>query len=196
MRSVDAGALTVAQLQPGQVGLGLVGEEHLEAVAVVVGEAQLGAGMGVLASADRPRARWPVAQVDPAGQLAHLGIGTDLAVSVPGCSPAGLGLDQDRLAHMLVDRHAEGEADLALVQVPGQPAAGPGAVAAHQDRLGMGGNGELGQGQLDQCDQVTGITSGGVAWSQQAGQRLTGGLAAVQVGQQRVDTGWNPKVCL
>ena len=54
---LDAGALTVAQLQPGQVGVGLVGDEDLEAVPVVVAEAQLGAGVGVLAAADHPGAR-------------------------------------------------------------------------------------------------------------------------------------------
>jgi hypothetical protein len=53
----------MAQLQGGQVGVGLVGDEHLEAVPVGVGEAQLGAGMGVLAAADRPGA------LRPAGQL-------------------------------------------------------------------------------------------------------------------------------
>ena len=54
---LDPGALAVPQLQPGQVRVGLVGEEDLEAVPVVVAEAQLGAGVGVLAAADRPGAR-------------------------------------------------------------------------------------------------------------------------------------------
>jgi hypothetical protein len=51
---LDPSALAVPQLQPGDVGIGLVGEEDLEAVPVVVAEAQLGAGVGVLSSADRP----------------------------------------------------------------------------------------------------------------------------------------------
>ena len=46
---------------------------------------------------------------------------------------------------------------------------------------------ELGQGEVDQLDQVIGGAGGGVARPQQAGQRLPGRLAAVQVGQQRVE---------
>jgi hypothetical protein len=57
----------VPQLQPAQISVGLVSEQHLEAVSVVVGETQLRAGVGQLAAADRPGARWPVAKVDPAG---------------------------------------------------------------------------------------------------------------------------------
>jgi site-specific DNA recombinase len=68
----DAGALAVAQLQLGDVGLGLVGDKDLEAVPVEVGERQLGAGVGVLAAADRTGARRPGVQVDPAGQLHDL----------------------------------------------------------------------------------------------------------------------------
>ena len=44
MRS-DAGALTVTALQDGDLGVGLVGQDRLEAVSVVVGERQLRAGM-------------------------------------------------------------------------------------------------------------------------------------------------------
>ena len=36
---LDPGALAVPQLQPGEVAVGLVGEEDLEAVPVVVAEA-------------------------------------------------------------------------------------------------------------------------------------------------------------
>jgi hypothetical protein len=79
---LDAGALAVAQLQGGQVGVGLVGEEDLEAVAVVVGEAQLGARVGVFTSADGAGTFRPGVQVDPAGQLADLGAVANLAVGV------------------------------------------------------------------------------------------------------------------
>ena len=41
----------------GDVGVGLVGDEHLEAVAVDVGEGELGAGVGFLAADDGPGAR-------------------------------------------------------------------------------------------------------------------------------------------
>ena len=84
---LDAGALAVAQLQRGMIRVGLVGQEDLEAVPVVVGEAQLRAGMGVLAAADRPGARRPGVQVEPAGQLTDLGARADLAVGSDGRSP-------------------------------------------------------------------------------------------------------------
>src|SRR5215217_7190673 len=48
----------------------------------------------------------------------------------------------DRLAHMGVDLHPQGEPDAALAQVPGQLAAPSGAVASNQHRP-LGG-GELG----------------------------------------------------
>jgi hypothetical protein len=111
---LDPGALPVAQLQPGQVRVGLVGEEDLEAVAVVVGEAQLGAGVGVLSSADRPGARRPGVQVDPAGQLAGLGAVASLAVGLHRGRPGVLGLGEDRLADVGVDLHPQGEPDAAL----------------------------------------------------------------------------------
>jgi hypothetical protein len=55
----DAGAAAMAQLQGGQVGVGLVGDEHLEAVPVGVGERQLGARWG---SSRRQIARVPGGQ--------------------------------------------------------------------------------------------------------------------------------------
>jgi hypothetical protein len=64
----------------------------------------------------------------------------------------------------------------------------PGAVAADQDRLVTRGGGELREGQVDQLDQVISAASWGVAGPQQAGQRLTRGLAAIQVGQQRMES--------
>jgi hypothetical protein len=81
----------VAELKGGDVGVGLVGHKHLEAVAVVVAEAQLRAGMGVLPAAQHARARRPVVQVDPAGQLDHLGAVTDLAVRLDRGVQAGSG---------------------------------------------------------------------------------------------------------
>jgi len=60
---LDAGAAAMAQLQGGQVGVGLVGDEHLEAVPVGVAERQLGARVRILAAADRPGARRPAGKV-------------------------------------------------------------------------------------------------------------------------------------
>ena len=55
---LDAGALAVAALEQGDVRLVLVGQQDLEAVAVVVGDRQLGTRVGALAPDDptRPRA--------------------------------------------------------------------------------------------------------------------------------------------
>jgi hypothetical protein len=72
--------------------------------------------------------------------------------------------------------------------VPSELGAGPGAVASDQDWLVTRGGGELREGEVDQLDQIIAGTSGGVAWPQDPSQRLTWGLAAVQVGQHR----WNP----
>jgi hypothetical protein len=76
--------------------------------------------------------------------------------------------------------------NLLLAQVPGQLAAASGAIAAHQDRLELRGNGELSEGEVDQLDEVLGGTGRGVARPQQPGQRLARRAAAVQVGQQWV----------
>ena len=114
MRSSTRGALAVLQLQPGDVRVGLVGHKHLEAVPVVVGEAQLGAGMGVLPSADRPGARRPGVQVDPAGQHTCLRAVTNLAVGLHRRRPGVLGLGQDGFADVGVDLHAQAEPDAAL----------------------------------------------------------------------------------
>jgi hypothetical protein len=50
-------------------------------------------------------------QVDPAGQLDHLGAAADLTVGVDRGSPGRLRLGQDRLADVGVDRHAQREPD-------------------------------------------------------------------------------------
>ena len=145
----------------GQVRVGLVGEEDLEAVAVVVAEAQLGAGVGVLAAADRPGARRPGVQVDPAGQLAHLGAIAGLAVGVdrwgPGRARVGRGSPR---GHGRRSASPARTRRRVVAQVPGQPGAGPGAVAADQDRLVPRGRWELGQGEVDQLDQILGGAGG------------------------------------
>jgi hypothetical protein len=60
-------------------------------VPVVVAEAQLGAGVGVLSAADHPGTFRPGVQVEPAGQLAHLGTVADLAGGVDRWGPDVLG---------------------------------------------------------------------------------------------------------
>jgi hypothetical protein len=63
---------TVARLQGGDAGIGLVGDKHLEAVPVGVGETELGARVRVLAAADRPGARRPAGKLE-GRQLSDLG---------------------------------------------------------------------------------------------------------------------------
>jgi hypothetical protein len=83
----------------------LVGDKDREAVAVVVAEAQLGTGMGVLSSADRPGARWPGVQVDPGGQLHHHLGGGQGAV---GVAAADLEADGHVVVPAVVDQGASG----------------------------------------------------------------------------------------
>jgi hypothetical protein len=78
----DAGAGAVLALQGGDVGAGLVGEDGLEAVAVVVGERQLGARMGTLAAHEHPRALRPPGQVERLGDLGDLAVVARLVVLV------------------------------------------------------------------------------------------------------------------
>jgi hypothetical protein len=109
----------VAQLQRGEVGVGLVGEEHLEAVPVGVGEGKLGAGMGILTAANRPGALGPAGKVQSV-QFGDLGAQAGLSVGVHGGHPSGVGDGQDGLAHALVGRQADREPDAALAQVIGE----------------------------------------------------------------------------
>jgi hypothetical protein len=88
---LHAGALPVAQFKDRQVGVGLVGDEHLEAVAVKVGEAQLRAGVGPLTAAQQAGGGRPVAQLDPAGQRAHPGAVAGLPVGLDRRRPGRLG---------------------------------------------------------------------------------------------------------
>jgi hypothetical protein len=65
-------ARAVAAFELGDVLAGLVGEGGLEAVAVVVGERQLRAGMWALATDEHPRTGRPGVQVEPGCELADL----------------------------------------------------------------------------------------------------------------------------
>jgi hypothetical protein len=108
-------------------------------------------------------------QVDPAGQLAHLGATADLPSGVDRGPLGTFGLGQDRLTHVGVGLHAQREPYPAVAQVPGELAAAAGAVAADQDRLGGSrGGGQLGQGEVDQLDKVAGRAGSGVARPQDA----------------------------
>ena len=80
----------VAALEQGDVLALLVGDEALVAVAVLVCEAQLGAGVGALLADDQAGALGPAGEVDPVGQLGDPGPLALLAVGVERRSPTPL----------------------------------------------------------------------------------------------------------
>jgi hypothetical protein len=71
---LDMGVLAVAALDLGEVGVGLVGEDGLEAVAVMVGERELRAGVRALAPDDQPDPVAPGGQLDGVGDLGDLAV--------------------------------------------------------------------------------------------------------------------------
>ena len=73
-------ALALAALEDLDVGVGLVGQDGLEAMAVMVGEGQLRAGMRALAADDHPRPGRPGGQIQVVGDLGDLPVLTLAAV--------------------------------------------------------------------------------------------------------------------
>ena len=106
----------MAALDRGDVIAALVGEDRLEAVAVRVGEGELGAGVGTLAANDQPRGLRPSGEVDQLGGLGDLAVSPLSAVLVLRRNPALIGNAGDRLAHLLGQVKADREADAALVR--------------------------------------------------------------------------------
>jgi hypothetical protein len=72
---LDAGAGAVVALEDGDVAAGMVGQDRLEAVPVVVAERQLRAGMRALTPDQEPGSGGPGRQVEPLGDLADLPVG-------------------------------------------------------------------------------------------------------------------------
>ena len=131
-------------------------------------------------------------QVDPAGQLHDLRAIPEGSVGLDRRRPGRFGHRQDRLAEVSIDRQADRESHPQLPHPGDQPKRRAGRVGSHDHTLIGGQGGQLRQRQLGDLDQVGGGVGGGVAGSQHAGQRLTGPIGAVQIGQQRME----PKVCL
>ena len=69
---LDAGVPAVLKIEPGNMSAGLVGEEHRQAVAVVIGERLLVALFELRAPRDQPRALRPCRELDVVGDLAYL----------------------------------------------------------------------------------------------------------------------------
>jgi hypothetical protein len=151
-----------------KVGVGLVGDEDLEAVPVGVGERQLGARVGILTPADRPGPRRPAGKVQGV-QLGDLGARAWLAVGVDRGLPGVGGHGQHRAADALVGRQADREPHATLAQVIGQLVGGAAAVGPHQQPLVVCGLGELGERQVDHLDVVGGGVGTGVARPQDPG---------------------------
>ena len=130
---LDVGVLAVAALEHGDVLVGLVGQDRLEAVAVVVGEAQLRARVRALAAHDQPRSLWPGGQLDAVGDLGHLAVLALRAVLVERRNPSILGDFEDRGADRLGQLMADREAQVAFTAVVDQPVRSAGGIRAHQD---------------------------------------------------------------
>ena len=111
---------------------GLVGEDGLEAVPVVVGEGQLRAGMRALATDQDPRARGPGLEVEPVGDLGDLPVGALAAVLIERTNPVLVRDVDDRGADGLGQVIADREPDPAVVRPVEQLVAGAGAIDAEQ----------------------------------------------------------------
>jgi hypothetical protein len=126
---LDAGALAVTSLQDGDVGIGLVGQDRLEAVSVVVGERQLRAGVGRLAPDDHPGTPRPGAEIDAVGELDDLSVLPHRPVLIQGRDPGVLWGLEDRGADRVGQLVAEGEPRIASLAVIGGRVVAP-AVSA------------------------------------------------------------------
>jgi len=128
---LDASTATMTALDLGDVAA-LVGEDRLEAVALDIGEAQLGAGVRAFAAHEHPRTGWPAGQVEVLGDLSDLAVGPRAAVLIQRANPAVIGDLKDRLADRLAQVIADREADPRLPTPVQQLMAGAGAVDPEQ----------------------------------------------------------------
>ena len=146
-------------------------------MAVDIGEGELGAGMGILASGDGPGARGPARQVDQVGDLGHLGALAEVAaVRGGGRDPGPTGETDNRLGHGLGQGLADTEAHVALLAGVKKVVRAAGRVGADNDFFFVGADRQLGQGRLEHHDVVPGGATAGVTGPQQPGQRLGGGV--------------------
>jgi hypothetical protein len=78
----NPGALAMAALDDRDVGVGLVGQDRLEAIPVAVGERQLRAGVGALPPHDHPQPLRPSAEAEPVDDLHDLAVGALAVVPI------------------------------------------------------------------------------------------------------------------
>jgi len=116
----DAGALAVAALQDGGVLVGLVGEDGLEAIAVGVGERELGAGVRALAADEDAAAVRPSREVQAVGEFGDLAVVAGPAVGVDRGLPCRLGEREDRVTNGFGDVEPDGEPQAPVATELGQ----------------------------------------------------------------------------
>jgi hypothetical protein len=179
------GAPAVAALDVRDVLVGLVGEDRLEAVAVVVGEAQLRTGVRALPAHDHARALGPGAQLDAVGDLGDLAVVALAGVLIERRHPSICGDLEDRGADRLGQLVADREAQVRLAAVVDQAVRGAGRVGAHEDLdlLDVLG-GDLLERPVEHRDVVGGGVRAGVPGSQQTAERLA---RLIRIRVQRVE---------
>jgi hypothetical protein len=115
---------SVTSLQNSKLVVSLIRDEAREAVAVVIGEAELGTRVGTLALADGAGGRGSARKID-IDQLADTGRCAFLTILLEGRHPDALRGGQDCLPHRLCQIEADREADLLLTQRIHEVVAGP-----------------------------------------------------------------------
>jgi hypothetical protein len=180
---LDACAATVIALDRGDRA-GLVGEDRLEAMPVMVGEGQLCAGVRSLAADQDARPGWPACGVEAVGDLCDLSIRALGAVLIKRRNPVLIRDLDDRGANRFGQVIADREPDPGLPRPVEQLVTGPGGVHAQQqlDVLDVLG-GDLLDRLLGNGDLVGGGVRAGVARPQLTRERLAG---LIGVGEQRV----------
>ena len=129
---LNAGALAVTTFQDGDVRIGLVGEDRLEAVPVVVGERQLRARVRTLATDNQPGPIGPGAEIEAVGDLDDFAVLAFGAVLVQRRDPVLIRGLKDCSADCLGQLVAEGEPQVPVVAVVG------GLVSRRPSRPGSG----------------------------------------------------------
>jgi hypothetical protein len=108
---LDARALAVAALEDVDVVVGLVGQDRLEAISVVVGEGELRAGVRTLAPDDHPGPVRPGAEIESVGDLhdvAVLPFGSGLVErGDPGAAAGFEDRGPDRLGQLVPAREPQ-----------------------------------------------------------------------------------------
>lgn len=108
----------MADVEGGEITIGLVGGNGGEAVAVLVVEGLLRPGMQRFAAHDQPRAGRERRQVDQAGGLGHASALADFAVlAARRCPRARIGVQRpDGNPKLLGQAHADGKAHLGVAK--------------------------------------------------------------------------------